>query len=334
LAVSTKRSISSVSTYVNLLSCSANPPTVTVLILGAILFVLGVAIACWEISRFRESEYSTFTNQSIQLASVFARSANVWLIRGNNEALEFAANLMLAGSGQYVRIDVGDVTILDERVTGHGIEDLDLTLDLEPSELGGARGSLRSGGLDIVVPITFSDQGNETVGVVQIGFSDTYARAQVRSHRILIFGLIAGSWLLLMLVAVFIVRILHMRSRLAIAQLQEVQPDGIIRCGTLTIDTKTCAATLNDKDLDLTPKTFELLTFLACNEGKTFSDADLLAALWEDAPYAASGDVKQCVYILRRRLAAVHPDPKRIIVNVKGFGYRLEAPTEAVLSPD
>ena len=137
-----------------------------------------------------------------------------------------------------------------------------------------------------------------------------------------------------MLVAVFIVRILNMRSRLAIAQLQEAETDGIICCGMLEIDTEACVATLNDKDLDLTPKMFEVLTFLARHEGKTFSDNDLVSALWTEAPYAASGDVKQCIYMLRRRLNVACADPKRIIVNVKGFGYRLEAPTEAVLNPD
>ena len=304
----------------------------TVLILGAILFALGTTIASWETKRFRDSEYSTFTNQSIQLASVFARSASVWLVRSNDEALEFAANLMLAGSGQYVRIAVGDVTILEERIDDPEIGELDLSFDLASSEGAEAKGTLRQGGLDVAVPIVFSDQGNETVGIVQIGFSDTYARAQVRSHRILIFGLTAGSWLILMLAAVFTVRILNMRSRLAIAQLQDVQSDEIIRCGVLEIDTEMFAAKLNDKDLDLTPKMFELLTFLARNAGKTFSDADLLTALWSDAPYAASGDVKQCIYMLRRRLSAACTDPKRIIVNVKGFGYKLESPADAMLS--
>ena len=304
----------------------------TVFILGAILLVLATSIASWETSRFSDSEYATFSNQNIQLAAVFARSASVWLVRGNDEALEFAANLMMAGSGQYVRIVVEDVIVLDERRSDPEIEALDLTLGLWDSDFDGVQSSLRRGGLDVVVPVEIPTQPSEALGTVQIGFSDTYARAQVRSHRILIFGLTAGSWLILMLAAVFTVRILNMRSHLAIAQLQEGQPNGIIRCGALEIDTETCAARLNSKDLDLTPKMFELLTFLARNEGKTFSDTDLLAALWTDAPYAASGDVKQCIYVLRRRLSVACADPKRIIVNVMGFGYRLESPTDARLS--
>ena len=85
-----------------------------ILILGTILFVLGGTVAYWETRHFSESEYLTFSNQSIQLASAFARSASVWLIRCNDEALEFAANLMLAGSGQYVRIDVENEIICCE----------------------------------------------------------------------------------------------------------------------------------------------------------------------------------------------------------------------------
>jgi DNA-binding winged helix-turn-helix (wHTH) protein len=30
---------------------------------------------------------------------------------------------------------------------------------------------------------------------------------------------------------------------------------------------------------------------------------------------------------LRRALAEIHPDPKQVIVNVKGFGYRFDPPS-------
>jgi DNA-binding response OmpR family regulator len=99
-----------------------------------------------------------------------------------------------------------------------------------------------------------------------------------------------------------------------------------LHCGALVIDTAACTVTLYDRPIDLTPKMYELVLFLARRPGATFSDADLLAALWTDSPYAASGDVKQCVYMVRQRFGAVHADPKRLIVNVKGFGYRLVPP--------
>jgi len=123
-----------------------------------------------------------------------------------------------------------------------------------------------------------------------------------------------------------------LRRRLAIPNYEDASPR--IVCGALVIDTDTCIARLNDCLIELTPKMFELLVFLARQPKKTFSDAELLDALWSDAPYAASGDVKQCIYMLRRRLGAAHPDPKQIIVNVKGFGYTLHPPDEATLNQD
>lgn len=304
----------------------------TILILGTGLMIFGAMVARWETERYREDEYAKFSNQSIQLAWVFSRGAGAWLVRGNDTALEFATNLMLAGSGEYVRITLSDEVILDERMDDPEIEALDLLIDPKSYIDLGAQSALTNSRLDVVVPMELSGQGNEKAGVVQIGFSDTYARAQVRSHRILIFGSAAGSWLILMMITVFVARSLSMKYRLSAAQSLEVQADGIIHCGALEIDTETCAVQLFHKNIELTPKMFELLAFLARNDGKTFSDDELLASLWEDAPYAASGDVKQCIYMLRHRLSVAHPDPKRIIVNVKGFGYKLEPPTEASLN--
>jgi DNA-binding winged helix-turn-helix (wHTH) protein len=303
----------------------------TILVLGAILFVVGVSIAWVETERFCESEYATFTNQSLQMASVFARSARVWLLRGNEEALGFAASLLLAGSGQYVRIVADDNVVLDKRNDDPAIEALNLERDSADLASNEPSATLAARRLDVVVPIEISNQRSGGLGIVQIGFSDTYARAQVKSHRLLVFGLAGGSWLLLMLAAILVARIVSMRARLAAARLLDADTEVIIRCGLLEIDTDSCVVQLCEQEIELTPKMFELLTFLARNEGKTFSDADLLAALWTDAPYAASGDIKQCIYMLRRRLSVASVDPKRIIVNVKGFGYKLEPPTEEIL---
>jgi DNA-binding winged helix-turn-helix (wHTH) protein len=305
-----------------------------VLILGAILFALGTAIVNWETTKFRDAEYATFTDQSLQVVSVFARSAQVWLIRDDEETLGFAANLLLAGSGQYVRIVIEGNVVLDKRNGDPAIEALNLELDSAGSVTNEFSAILTQRRLDVVVPIEVRNQRSGGLGIAQIGFSDTHARAQVRSHRLLIFGLAGGSWFILMLAGILVARILGIRSRLASIQSSESLNEGVIRRGVLEIDTDSCVVQLCEKPIELTPKMFELLAFLARNEGKTFSDADLLASLWTDAPYAASGDVKQCIYMLRRRLGVACADPKRIIVNVKGFGYKLETPTDATLRSD
>jgi DNA-binding winged helix-turn-helix (wHTH) protein len=306
----------------------------TILIVGSILLVLATVVAVRETERFRHTEYSQFIDQSGQLASLFARSASIWLDRGNEESLKFAVDLLMAGSGQYVRVVIGHETVLDERLANSDIEAMDLSYDSQAFDDSRLNATLRKGGVDILVPITSSDGRTEATGVVQIGFADTQATARVRGHRALIFGTVAGAWFTLMLAGGFVVRILDMRSRLQSIQPKEARTDGMIHCGALTIDTETCAVQLDEQSVVLTPKTFELLVLLARNEGKTFTDADLLAKLWSDSPYSASGDVRQCIYLLRRRLGIACSDPKEIIANVKGFGYKLEAPIRKEPNPD
>ena len=81
---------------------------------------------------------------------------------------------------------------------------------------------------------------------------------------------------------------------------------------------------MNGVVLDLTPKLYDLLVAFVRNSGSILSDGDILDIVWPDSTYAASPDVKQHIYLLRRKLEDAHPDPKCVIVNVKGFGYRLD----------
>jgi len=239
---------------------------------------------------------------------------------------------MLAGSGQYVRIVLETGVVLDKRIDDPRIRELELDFNAESFADVEAHGSLRSDGLDVVVPIEVWSQPDQPIGVVQAGFSGTFTAGRVRTHGMLVFGLAGGSWLLLMLASILAARTLIMTSSHAINHLQQTQIGNRIRCGSLEINTESCSVRLSGKNIELTPKMFELLAFLAGRAGKTFSDRDLLVALWADAPYAASGDVKQCIYMLRKRLGVACADPKRIIVNVKGFGYKLECRDEDVLS--
>jgi len=104
--------------------------------------------------------------------------------------------------------------------------------------------------------------------------------------------------------------------------------EAILRCGTLEIDTQACQVQLNGVVIDLTPKLYDLLLVFVRTPGSILSDDDLLEAVWPNSTYAASPDAKQHIYLLRQKLAAAHSDPKRVIVNVKGFGYRLDPPAD------
>lgn len=298
------------------------------------LFLVGATIARCQISERTQREYAAFTEQSEHLALVFARAADAWLERRNPEAIDEAAGLLLAGSGLYVRITMETVVILDKRKEGFATSLPDLADSAEIGLLTELRSVLHDDGLDVMIPIQQPGKPDPDNGVVQIGFSDGQAASRVAEYRNLVLLLAGGSWLVVLLATLLVGRILALRARLPHVQGGDEEASSIVRCGKLVVDSVSCAVQLNGQPVELTPKMFELLAYLAQHPGRTFSDCELLEALWADAPYAASGDVKQCIYMLRQRLGTVHPDPKQIIVNVKGFGYRLEPPTEPTLNHD
>ena len=73
--------------------------------------------------------------------------------------------------------------------------------------------------------------------------------------------------------------------------------------------------------LSLTPVEFRLLGRLAAQPGRVFSRQQLMDALYRDHRVVSERTVDSHVKNLRRKLAAVGPDP---IDSVYGVGYRLE----------
>lgn len=273
-----------------------------------------------------------FATRNMQLTRVFARATTAWLPRGNLDDVADAAELLLNGSAQYVRISVNGVVILDLRGDEFSVETSDLAAPGGLAQEPGESSRLREDGVDVWIRFILPGRDPPDAGVVQVGFSDDQADLRVREYRRMVGLLAGGSWLALALALILAARLLGSRWRSVTSEDDSIGASGLLRCGLLEIDTNSCSVQWNGESVDLTPKTFELLTFLARNPGKTYSDADLLEALWADAPYAASNDVKQCIYLLRQRLGAIHPDPKRIVANVKGFGYRLEVQNERTLN--
>jgi DNA-binding response OmpR family regulator len=93
---------------------------------------------------------------------------------------------------------------------------------------------------------------------------------------------------------------------------------------SLVVDQDSKHVLVGEKAVTLPPKLFGLIARLAETPGRVYSDEEILRAVWPESDYADSKDVKQCVYMLRRRLRRVCKDPERVVVNVKGHGYRLD----------
>ena len=95
-----------------------------------------------------------------------------------------------------------------------------------------------------------------------------------------------------------------------------------IDLGDLVIDPAAHTVILDEKEIDLAPREFDLLTALAREVGRVLSVDDLLARVW-GAEYIGE---PQVVYVhirwLREKLESNPKKPKRIIT-IRGVGYKL-----------
>lgn len=83
----------------------------------------------------------------------------------------------------------------------------------------------------------------------------------------------------------------------------------------------------NGRRIRLTPKEYMLLTLLASEPGRIFSNAEIIAWTWHGTRRATSNDVHQCVFSLRRKIEADAAKP-RLIKTVHSFGYQLAKPND------
>jgi DNA-binding winged helix-turn-helix (wHTH) protein len=292
---------------------------VLTLVLGLLLLIVGVVVVTRDVFHYRTATRNAFSDSCRRQAVVFEEYAEHWIVRNQLDSLEAAAKLLLMGSGMYV-----DVTVQGESLYSN--RDADLADALLPSpiapdaqiEMTETR-TLAFGAVEVTVPIILTGYPDSSIGILRMAFSGDYANSQIRAHTLRKTGLGFAAWLSLMVGLAFLGWWMQKRHRSIDAS--------ILQCGTLRIERDTCEAYLDGQALDLTPKLFALLLFFARQPGVIISDQGILTAIWPDSAYAASADVKQGIYMLRRRLLEAHPDPTQIIVTLKGFGYRFDPPT-------
>lgn len=93
----------------------------------------------------------------------------------------------------------------------------------------------------------------------------------------------------------------------------------------LTIDNDAHRVTVEGTEINLTPKEYELLHYLALSPDKVFSREQLLKDVWN---YDFFGDLRTVdthVKRLREKLNRVSPDAASMISTVWGVGYKFEA---------
>ena len=92
--------------------------------------------------------------------------------------------------------------------------------------------------------------------------------------------------------------------------------NNLIALGDLTIDRTSYTVKINNKEINLPKKEFELLYFLAQNPNKVFSREDLLQNIWGTDVYVLARTVDVHIRKVREKIGEDY------ITTVKGVGYK------------
>jgi DNA-binding response OmpR family regulator len=119
-------------------------------------------------------------------------------------------------------------------------------------------------------------------------------------------------------------RELSARVRSVLRRSNPEEPGTRLEFDGLTIEPKTREVKIGEDGVDLTPKEFELLAFLAAHPRQVFSRGQLLQQVWDSsAEWQDPATVTVHMRRLRTKLEADPQDP-RWLLTVWGVGYRFE----------
>lgn len=96
----------------------------------------------------------------------------------------------------------------------------------------------------------------------------------------------------------------------------------VLRVGDLEIDSVRHRATRGGVEIRLTPKEFELLSFLARHAGRVLTHRQILTAVWGPAHEEDTQYLRVYVGQLRQKVER-SPDDPRILLTEPGIGYRI-----------
>jgi two-component system KDP operon response regulator KdpE len=99
----------------------------------------------------------------------------------------------------------------------------------------------------------------------------------------------------------------------------------VARIGDIEIDTVRHRVTRAGTEVKLTPKEFELLSFLARHAGRVLTHKQVLAAVWGPAHTEDTQYLRVYVGQLRQKIEA-QPDDPHILLTEPGIGYRIASP--------
>jgi DNA-binding response OmpR family regulator len=111
------------------------------------------------------------------------------------------------------------------------------------------------------------------------------------------------------------------------AVMRRMTKSPFVTFGDLEIDDERKEVRVRGRRIELSPKEYDLLKLLASKPGRVFAHREIIDSIWADSQFASSEDVKKYIYLLRNKIEDDPDDPK-VILTVRGFGYKLSAGAE------
>ncbi|HEX9797326.1 MAG TPA: response regulator transcription factor [Anaerolineales bacterium] len=102
------------------------------------------------------------------------------------------------------------------------------------------------------------------------------------------------------------------------------QDPPVHQMGNLIVDMGRREARLAGEVMDLTPTEFRLLACLARRPGEAISQEQLIRDVWGDNRKTSASALRRYIWFLRQKIEKDPRQPARL-VNVRGYGYRIEA---------
>ncbi|MDU1567233.1 MAG: response regulator transcription factor [Clostridium sp.] len=99
--------------------------------------------------------------------------------------------------------------------------------------------------------------------------------------------------------------------------------DNIIRIESMIIDKSKHKVTIDDNEVSLTAREFEILYLLASNRGRVFSTEEIFEKVWKERYYQSNNTVMVHMSRLRDKLEQ-YMEGNKIIHTVGGVGYKIE----------
>jgi two-component system alkaline phosphatase synthesis response regulator PhoP len=101
--------------------------------------------------------------------------------------------------------------------------------------------------------------------------------------------------------------------------------DDLIHFGGLTLDFRRKTARYNGRIVELKPREFMMLRYLAERSGRAVSREELLEKVWGNLSTNVTRTVDMHVALVRQKLE-IDPRSPELILTIPGFGYRFQKP--------